>query len=79
MSGPGIAVAALVLGMMAFAFVIGTPILGVPIALLLLVVFGALQLARRRKEARQLQGFREEAMAESVEFTPRDQETLTTE
>ncbi len=79
MTGPVIAAAALVLGMMAFAFVVGTPIWAVPIALAALGVLGLLELGRRRKEARQMQGLREEAKAQKVEFTARDKETLTTE
>ncbi len=79
MSGPVVAAIALGLGLIAFAFVIGTPIFGVPIAVLILGVLALLELGRRRQGARQMQGFRDEAKTEDVEFTARDKETLTTE
>ena len=74
--GLALAVGAFVFGLIAFAFVIGTPIFAVPIALVLGAALVGVQLSRRRREARELRGFREEAQADGVEFTPRDKETL---
>lgn len=75
MSGPAAVIAALVLSLIAFAFVFGTPILGVPIALVVLGLFGLVQMQRRRKTAQDIHEFREQAKAEKVEFTARDRET----
>jgi hypothetical protein len=77
--GLAIVVSAFVAALIAFGFVIGTPILGVPIAILGVAVIGALTFARRRKEAGSLRKFREDAGAENVEFTERDRETLAPE
>jgi UDP-N-acetylmuramyl pentapeptide phosphotransferase/UDP-N-acetylglucosamine-1-phosphate transferase len=72
-------VAAFVLGLIAFSFAFGAPVLAVPIAIVGVALIGAIDLRRRRRQARELHGFREEAKAESVEFTPRDRETLVSE
>ena len=70
---------ALWLVLIAFCFVIGAPILAVPIFLVGAVAIGALDFARRRKQAKQMHRLRDEAKADSVEFTDRDQETLVSE
>jgi len=78
MSGVTLAVVAFMLGLvaMAFAFAGGAVIVAVPVALIGVGVAMALELKRRRQEARSMQSFRDEAQAENVEFTARDQETL---
>jgi hypothetical protein len=40
---------------------------------------GVVDFQRRRKQARDMHDFREQAKAESVEFTERDEETLVSE
>jgi Na+/H+ antiporter NhaD/arsenite permease-like protein len=76
MSGPTIAGGAFVLGLVAFAFVVGAPIFAVPIVLVALAILGLLELRARAKRARSMEEFRDEAAAEKVEFTARDKETL---
>jgi predicted membrane protein len=68
-----------VLGLIAFSFVIGAPIFAVPLVLVGVGVIAAVDFQRRRKQAKQLGGFREEAKAEQVEFTERDKQTLVSE
>jgi hypothetical protein len=72
-------VAAFVLGLIAFSFAFGAPVLAVPIAIVGVAAIGAFDLRRRRKQTRQMHEFRERAKAESVDFTPRDEETLVAE
>jgi UDP-N-acetylmuramyl pentapeptide phosphotransferase/UDP-N-acetylglucosamine-1-phosphate transferase len=72
-------VAAFVLGLIAFSFAFGAPVLAVPIAIVGVAVIGASDMRRRRKQSRQMHDFRERAKAESVDFTPRDEETLVSE
>jgi hypothetical protein len=69
-------VAAFVLGLIAFSFALGAPIFAVPIAIAGVVAIGAADMSRRRKQTQQMHDFREQAKAESIEFTDRDQETL---
>ena len=64
---------------MAFSFAWGAPILAVPIVVLGAGVLGLVDMRRRRQQVRQMHDFREEAKAESVEFTTRDKETLVSE
>jgi predicted membrane protein len=72
-------VAAFVLGLIAFSFTVGARVLAVPIAIVGVAVIGASDLRRRREQTRQMHEFRERAKAESVDFTPRDEETLVSE
>jgi hypothetical protein len=74
--GLAVVVAAFVAGLIAFGFVIGTPILGVPIAMVGVAVIGGAVFARRRREMHDMRHFRDEAGADSVEFTERDRQTL---
>ena len=79
MWGITLIVAAFVLALIAFSFVWGAPVLAVPIAIAGVVVIGGSDLRRRRQQTRQMHQLRERAKAESVDFTPRDQETLISE
>jgi hypothetical protein len=74
--GLALVAAAFIGGLIAFGFVIGTPILGVPLAAVGVAVIGAVVFARRRKEMTDLREFREGAAADEVEFTERDRQTL---
>ena len=58
-----------------FGLVIGTPILGVPLALIALSVMGMLQLRRRRQRLADVKRFRDEAASKKTEFTARGRET----
>ena len=79
MWGIVLVVAAFILGLIAFSFAWGAPIFAVPIAIIGAIVLGATDFRRRRRQVRQMHEFREEAKSESVEFTPRDKETLASE
>lgn len=79
MWGITLVVAAFVLGLIAFSFAIGAPVFAVPLVILGILAIGASDLRRRRKQVRQMHEYREGAKAESVEFTPRDKETLVSE
>jgi hypothetical protein len=81
MSPVTLIVAAFLLGLaaMSFAFGGGAVIVALPLALLGLVALAAFDFSRRRKQTKQVQGFREEAKTESVEFSERDKETLVSE
>jgi hypothetical protein len=79
MWGITLVVAAFVLGLIAFSFALGAPILAVPIAIIGIVVLGGADVRRRRRQVKQMRSLREEAKAESVEFTRRDRETLVSE
>ncbi|HKF79639.1 MAG TPA: hypothetical protein VKB17_02310 [Thermoleophilaceae bacterium] len=79
MWGITLIVAAFVLGLIAFSFAIGAPVFAVPIAIVAAVAIGAFDMSRRRKQTKQMHDLREKAKAESVEFTPRDKETLVSE
>ena len=79
MWGITLVVAAFVLGLIAFSFAWGAPVLAVPVVLLGAAALGIADVRRRRQQIRQMHDFRESAKAESVEFTPRDKETLVSE
>lgn len=72
-----VVIAALVLGILiGGSTLIGAPVLAVPIIVLFGVGAFAVLFARRTKEARSVQEFREQAEAGS-EFSARDRETQT--
>jgi predicted PurR-regulated permease PerM len=73
--------AALLLGLagMSFAFGGGAVIVALPLAAFAVAAFAAFEFSRRRKQDKQVHDFREEAKAESVQFTERDKETLVSE
>ena len=58
------------------ALVPGAPIFALPIVLVLVIVLATLEMRRRSGEARSMQGYRDEAKAEEIEFTARDKQTL---
>jgi predicted membrane protein len=72
-------VAAFILALIAFSFALGAPIFAVPIAIAGALLLGAADFQRRRKQTRQMHEFRDEAKADKVEFTERDQRTLSSE
>ena len=79
MWGYALVVAAIVLALIAVSFALGALIFAVPIVLVGAVVLGTADFRRRREQARQMHEFREEGKSQSVEFTPRDKETLVSE
>ena len=79
MSAATVVIAAFVVALMAFGVAWGAPIIAVPIVLVGALAFGVFDLRRRRSQARQMREFRDEAKAEKVDFTDRDQETLVSE
>jgi uncharacterized membrane protein len=79
MWGITLVVAALALGLVAFSFAWGAPVLAVPVVILGAAVLGIADLRRRRQQIRQMQDHRESAKPQSVEFTTRDKETLVSE
>ena len=81
MSGMSFAIIGFLLALVAmtFAFGGGAVIVAVPIAVVGIALVGFLDVRRRGKQAKNVQEFRDEAKAEKVEFTERDQETLTSE
>jgi hypothetical protein len=79
MWGITLVVAALVLGLIAFSFAWGAPIFAVPVVLFGAVALGLADVRRRRQQIRQMHDFRDNAKAESVDFTARDKETLVSE
>ena len=77
MSAMTIAIGAAIVGLLIGAALLPAGVFwALPIAAILIVVLGAGQLRRRREEAKSMQGFRDEAEAKPIEFTPRDKETL---
>ena len=74
-------IAAFLLGLvaMSFAFGGGAVIVALPVAVIGIAVLGLLDLRRRRNQAKTVEEFRDEAKAEKVDFTDRDQETLVSE
>ena len=72
-------VAAFTLGLIAFSFAMGAPVFAVPVAIAAIVGFGLFDVRRRRRQAREMHRLRDQAKAESVEFTSRDRETLVSE
>jgi hypothetical protein len=71
--------AAILLSLVMFGLVIGAPIFAIPIVLVGAAVLGIADFRRRRNQTQEVQAFREGAKAESVDFTPRDKETLVSE
>ena len=64
---------------MALAFAGGAVIVAVPLAIVAVVGVGLLDAARRRSQTQHVQQHREQAKAESAEFSERDQQTLPSE
>jgi len=79
MWGIVLVVAAFILALIAFSFAWGAPIFAVPIVIIGAIVLGAADFRRRRRQVRRMHEVREEAKSQSVEFTPRDKETLASE
>ena len=81
MSPLSVIVTAFLLGLvaMAFAFAGGAVIVAIPVAVIGIGIVMAVDFNRRRKQAREMHDFREEAKAEKVDFTARDEETLVSE
>ena len=79
MSGATVVIVLLVfaIGVSSLAWAGPGVVIAIPICLLL--IGGALfsDVSRRRKQRVQMQSFRDQAKSDSVEFSPRDQETLT--
>jgi uncharacterized membrane protein len=57
------------------AFVFGTPLLGVPLLIIALVVAAFGMFARRARESGDIHQSREDAKAQKTKFTPRDRQT----
>ena len=64
---------------MSFAFMGGAVIVAVPVVIVLVLTLGLVDFNRRRKQARSMSAFRDDAKGEKVDFTERDQETLVSE
>ena len=79
MSPVTVIIASFLLALVVLSVVVGSPVVAVPVVLVGAGVLGAADFRRRRKQAGQLQSFREEAKAEKIEFTERDRETLVSE
>ena len=62
-----------------FAFGLGSPIIGVPVALLGFAVIGAVEFTRRQRALGSMRKFRQEAASQKADFTARDRETQVTE
>lgn len=76
MSGATLAIAAAVIGLLiGSALIPGAPIFALPIVAILIVVLGLGEMRRRSGETKSMQGFRDEAKAESIDFTERDKQT----
>jgi hypothetical protein len=70
-------IAAVVIGLVVgTSLVIGAPVFALPVVAIVIVLLGLLEMRRRSGEARSMQGFRDEAKADPVEFTERDKQTL---
>jgi hypothetical protein len=81
MSPLSIVVVAFLLGLvaMSFAFAGGAVIVALPVAVIGIGIIAALDINRRRKQAKEIHDFRESAKTEKVDFTERDKETLVSE
>ena len=76
MSGATLVIAAVIIALvLGTSLVLGAPVFALPIVLVIVVVLGALEMRRRSGEARSMESFRDEAKAESIEFTARDKQT----
>ena len=76
MSGATLAIGAAVIGLLlGSALIPGAPIFALPIVAILIVVLGLGEMRRRSGETKSMQGFRDEAKAESIDFTERDKQT----
>jgi type III secretory pathway component EscV len=76
MTGPTVAIVAAIVGLLlGSALVPGAPIFALPIVVVLIGVLAVLELRRRSGEARSMQGLRDEAKADAIEFTARDKQT----
>ena len=76
MSGATLAIAAVVGGLLiGSALIPGAPIFALPIVAILIVVLGLGEMRRRSGETKSMQGFRDEAKVESIDFTERDKQT----
>ena len=69
----------LALPVMAFAFAGGAVVVALPVAAIGIATIGLLDFNRRRKQNQDIGRFRDEAKSQKVDFTDRDQETLTSE
>ena len=67
----------LALPVMAFAFAGGAVVVALPVAVIGIATIGLLDFNRRRKQSQDIGRFRDEAKSQKVDFTDRDQETLT--
>jgi hypothetical protein len=74
-------IAGFILGIpvMFFAFAGGGVVVGIPLAVLWIIGLGALDVRRRRTQSQSMGHKRQEASSQSVEFTERDKETLSSE
>lgn len=76
MSAATLFIAAAIIGLLVGAALVpGAPIFALPIVAILIVVLGVGEMRRRSGEARSMQGFRDQAKAEPIEFTERDKQT----
>jgi type III secretory pathway component EscV len=71
-----IVIAAVVGLLLGAALVPGAPIFAIPIVAILIVILGATEFSRRSTAAQRMQGFRQEADSDPIEFTERDKQTL---
>ncbi len=55
----------------------GLFVIGIPLFVLGVVAIGVLDYTRRRRHVGEVKDFRDQAKAEEIEFTERDQQTLT--
>jgi choline-glycine betaine transporter len=67
---------ALALVVMSGAFMGGAVIVAVPLAILIVLGAGLLDLRRRRNQAEGMEQFRQQADSEKIDFTARDRQTL---
>jgi hypothetical protein len=67
---------ALALVVMSGAFMGGAVIVAVPLAILIVLGAGLLDLRRRRNQAQGMEQFRRQADSEKIDFTARDRQTL---
>jgi hypothetical protein len=70
---------AVALVVMSFAFLGGAVIVALPLAAAIIAFVAFTDFNRRRKQAKNVQEFREDAKTKDVEFTDRDKETLLSE